>query len=161
MRHLRSHEQRRHASDLLKVVLELEPSDWHSFSAENMWAEDLDGGRFRLRNSPFAAYGYSLNDVVLGEMREDRIVVTRVLFHSGHSTYRAILAPTASIRSPIFQEHWAPLAEIGCTFEQSEDHLLAIDVPPGADIHRTYRFLEKGEKDGVWDFEEAHCGHSV
>ena len=38
--------------------------------------------------------------------------------------------------------------------------LLAVDVPPDTDINVVYTLLDKGEKDGIWSFEEGHCGHS-
>jgi hypothetical protein len=36
--------------------------------------------------------------------------------------------------------------------------LIAIDVPPHADVHAVYGALELGEKDRRWEFEEAIVG---
>jgi len=54
---------------------------------------------------------------------------------------------------------WPELESLGCTYEGSvagSRPLYAIDVPPGCDIKAVYRILELREKDGTWEFEEAH-----
>ena len=65
------------------------------------------------------------------------------------------------IHNPIFQRYWRPLRAMGCAFENANDYWIAVDVPSKTDIHRAYALLEKGERDGVWTFEEAHCGHAI
>jgi len=151
------------ARPLVKVVIQLEPDEdaWHSYGAESMWAEDLGQGRYRLRNIPFAAYGFSNEDVVRAESAEDRLKVTGVAIRGGHSTYRAILGSGIDPKNSKFEQYWEPLQRLGCSYESSEDRILAIDVPPKADIYEVYHLLERGEKEGVWDFEEAHCGHPL
>jgi Domain of unknown function (DUF4265) len=146
---------------LEKIIFDIEPADWHSYTSESAWGEDLGGGKFRLRNIPFAAYGYSLDDVVLAEFREGRSHVTSVCLRGGHSTYRAILFKGITLDDPRFVEGWKPLERLGCSFESSDGRILAIDVPPSADIFEVYSLFEKGENSSIWDFEEAHCGHSL
>jgi len=53
------------------------------------------------------------------------------------------------------------MERLGCTYENANSRLLSIDVPPSVDIYKAYSLLELGEKEGVWDFEEAHCGHPL
>lgn len=151
------------ARPLVKVVVQLEPDEnsWHSYGAESMWAEDLGQGRYRLRNVPFAAYGLSNEDVVRAEPDEDRLQITGVAIRGGHSTYRVILQSGTDLKSSEFKHHWEPLQRLGCSYESSEDRILAIDVPPRADIYEVFRLLEQGEEAEVWDFEEAHCGHPL
>jgi hypothetical protein len=60
-----------------------------------------------------------------------------------------------------FQRAWRPLQNLGCTYEVGDRRLFAVDVPQDADIHHVYALLETGEADGIWDFEEGHCGHPV
>lgn len=36
---------------------------------------------------------------------------------------------------------------------------MSVDVPPPADMYAVYKALEEGESAGLWEFEEAHCGH--
>lgn len=148
---------------LVKLAVELDQNgnSWHSYGAESMWAEDLGQGRYRLRNVPFATYGLSNEDVVRAELRAGQLMVTGVVIRGGHSTYRLILKSGTDAKSPRFEEHWKQLERLGCTYESTEDRILAIDVPPTADIYEVYRRLEQGEKAEVWDFEEGHCGHPL
>jgi hypothetical protein len=147
--------------NLVKVVFDLEPSDWHSYAAETAWGEDCGGGKVRLQNVPFAVYGYSLDDIVFVEFRDGRSHVVGVCMRGGHSTYRLILSEGVALTGDKFERSWKPLEGLGCSFEVGHERLLAMDVPPEANIFEVYMFLEQGESSGVWNFEEAHCGHSL
>lgn len=143
------------APDLIRIVFELDAHAWHGSATERLWAEAVGGGRYRLRNSPFFASDVSVNDVVFGELRDGEVHYKGVSIRGGHSTYRIIVA--SSVENRGFLEYWAPLQALGCTYESGR--VLAVDVPSTVDIHAVYRLLEAGEKSGVWDFEEGHCGH--
>ena len=60
-----------------------------------------------------------------------------------------------------FARDWEPLEKLGCTYERANRRLVAIDVPPRSDVYAVYAVLEDGEKDGLWEFEEGHCGHAL
>lgn len=77
----------------------------------------------------------------------------------GHSTYRLFV--TDAERLELFLEQWHPLELLGCTLERATERLIGVDVPAEADIHQVYELLEAGQARGVWDFEEAHAGHSA
>ena len=153
------------ATQLVKVHFTLDPKDWHGTGGEFLWASPTGasvGDEFELENSPFLVKGVSYKDVVKaipsGDARtyEFHSVVRR----AGHSTYRLLVEPD----SPKFKEYWNLLEARGCTYESGpikmnigpRDHY-SVDVPPSADIHQVYRVLEKGERDGAWDFEEGHA----
>jgi hypothetical protein len=145
----------------VKILFELEPADWHNHGAETIWADALGEGCYRLLNSPFAAYGVSFGDIVRAEEVEGRLTYTSTHEASGHSTYRAILAPETRVGTSDFLEAWSSLQALGCTYESDGKSLLAIDVPAGVDVREAYNLLVKGEELGVWGFEEAHFGHKV
>ena len=142
---------------LVRVVFELDPSAWHGSATERLWAEPVGAARYRLRNTPFFAFGVSNEDVVFGEDRGGQIVFTGVSIRGGHSTYRLRLLGEG--RNDVFRKQWEPLARRGCSYE--EGPVLAVDVPPSADIHTVYELLEAGASAGIWDFEEGHCGHPL
>ena len=144
---------------LTKVTFELDVSDWHDHTNETLWAAFITDKTYALRNVPFFIYGVSFNDVVVGEPEDGQIVFRRVYRRGGHSTYRIFLVGEESERR--FEEAWEPLRKIGCTYERATDYLVAMDVPPHTDIYEAYADLEKGLSLGVWDFEEAHCGHQL
>ena len=146
------------AAGLQRVSTPLEPTAWHGHAVETFWAAPLGKGRFQLRNVPFYAKGLSYNDTVSAQHSEGRLVFTGLVARGGHSTYRVVLSDPPK---EMWRRFWSRLQELGCTYERGTEHLVAIDVPPEANIHSVYRILEEGEKAAVWDFEEGHCGHAV
>ncbi|MFP5246225.1 MAG: DUF4265 domain-containing protein [Thermoanaerobaculia bacterium] len=145
----------------VKVAINLPPSDWHPHALETMWAEPLGDDRYRLQNVPFYAYGLSFDDVVNARQIGGQLFVQDVIERGGHSTYRIFLSQGVAPDKLRFRESWRQLEEIGVTYEQANDRLLAVDVPASTDIYRAYELLQRGEEAGVWDFEEAHCGHPL
>ncbi|MCU1279528.1 MAG: hypothetical protein JWM53_3074 [bacterium] len=139
---------------LVRIVFRLEPNAWHGSVTERLWAQPVGTRRYRLRNSPFFAFGVSAEDVVFADEREGELWFAGVSLHGGHSTYRIKVTGAAHDR---FEQYWRPLQQLGCSYE--EGVVLAVDVPPKTDIHAAYAALEAGELAGVWDFEEGHCGH--
>ena len=143
---------------LVKLVFPLEPGAWHGNARERLWAEPLGKDRYRIRNSPFYAFGMSNEDIVLGTEAEGEILFRSVVLRSGHSTYRLRLR-TRDLSTREFVQAWTPLQALGCSYE--EGPVLAVDVPPSADIYVVYDFLNAGEAANVWEFEEGHCGHPL
>jgi hypothetical protein len=145
------------STDLVRLVFVLKPDAWHGNATERLWAEPLGNHRYRLRNSPFYAYGVSFEDIVVGKELEGDIYFESVVIYGGHSTYRLKLEGSR-IEQP-FVQAWEPLASLGCSYE--EGPVLSVDIPSSTDIHAAYELLQAGAAAGVWDFEEGHCGHPV
>jgi hypothetical protein len=143
---------------LVRIVFELDSSAWHGNATERLWAEPIGVGRFRIRNSPFFAFGVSNEDIVFGDDRDGQIYFAGVSIRGGHSTYRLKL-PARDRQRPAFEEAWKPLAALGCSYE--EGPVLAIDVPVSTDIYAVYELLKAGAAASAWDFDEGHCGHPL
>jgi hypothetical protein len=152
-------DHRRWQGSLVKVLFQLEPGAWHGSATETLWAERVDPRRFRLRNVPFFVFGVSVEDVVFARAAEGIFEFEGISIRSGHSTYRIITKETGSAES--FGQKWQVLEQLGCTYEQGPGCLKAVDVPPRANIYKVYELLEQGEREGVWEFEEGHCGHPL
>ena len=146
------------SANLVRMVFPLDPGAWHGNATERVWVEPLGKDRFRLRNSPFYAFGVSNEDVVLGTKTEGQIQFGSVVLYGGHSTYRLRLQ-NRDLTAQSFVKAWDPLQALGCSYE--EGPVLAVDVPPSVDIYAVYDLLQAGEAAGVWDFEEGHCGHPL
>jgi hypothetical protein len=142
-----------------RVIFSLERGAGHGYATETLWAERIGEDRFRLRNVPFFAVGVSAEDVVVARKKAGYFVFDRVSIRGGHLTYRITCSETAS-RDAIGRA-WEPLEALGCTYEQGQGRLRAIDVPSYADIEKVLGLLEQGERQGIWEFEEGHCGHTV
>ena len=141
---------------LRKLFFRLEEGAWHGSATESLWAEPVQGGRYRLRNSPFYAFGVSAEDVVFAQEEEGLLFFTGVSLRGGHSTYR--IMKVQGLRPEDFERYWEPLRQAGCSYEAGPGRLLAVDVPSKADLQHVYTLLEQGEQAGVWHFEEGHHG---
>ncbi|WP_420831742.1 DUF4265 domain-containing protein [Bathymodiolus japonicus methanotrophic gill symbiont] len=96
------------------------------------------------------------------EIQNDDLLFESTSIAAGHSTYRILLEKNISDKD--FLKFWNPLEKQGCSYESADMDkisLYAIDVPPKSDIYLVYELLEKGEREGIWGFEEGHCGHSL
>jgi uncharacterized protein DUF4265 len=152
---------------LVKISFECDPEGLSRGSPERLWAKpvssDSKATYFELQNSPFYAKGVSYLDIV--DAKESAPGAgdwkySRTHLPSGHSTYRILIDKGRSD----FAEWWSKLEAKGCTYEYSDEgssRLYAVDVPPTANIQDVYRILEDAEKQGVWTFQEGHCGHDV
>jgi hypothetical protein len=58
-----------------------------------------------------------------------------------------------------YGEALAPPKRLGCGIEGADERWAAVDVPATADVHAVRAALERGEKEGRWQFEEANFGH--
>lgn len=143
---------------LVKITVILNPADNQGVGTESLWAEALGNDRYRIRNSPFFVYGLSNEDIVVGKLKDGVVKFHSILLRGNHSTYRLKL-PGSSINDAKFLKYWEPLQKIGCSFE--EGPLVSVDVPPQANIYTVYDLLKVGESDGIWEFEEGHCGHRL
>jgi hypothetical protein len=143
---------------LVKVTFDLPEKD-RRIASESLWAEPVGGNSYRLRNVPFYVYGYSEQDIVNAEENESRLTVTGIVERGGHSTYRIFLPGQTTEEQ--FNKEWVSLGELGCTYERATKRLIAIDVPPHANVYAVYDVLQNGERDRLWEFEEGHCGHPL
>ena len=142
-----------------KMDVKLDPSAWHGQGWEGLWVEHVAGDVYRVDNIPFYAYGMSSEDEVVARRSEGHLIFEKVSRHRGHSTYR-LIAKSKNGAKPNLAEIEAGIKSFGCSFEGMDGRLYAIDVPPGADIHGLYRWLEGGVSRDDWDFEEGHYGTS-
>ena len=149
-------------SGRVKIHFELSAEDRASgVDAENLWAEELGSGKFKIDNIPFYAYGIALGDIVLAGQVDGRLTFKEVIAHSGHSTYRILVKDDSGFESDPFKGLSQRLQELGCEYEVAKRRWIAIDVPPATDVFTVYKLLESGEEQDLWTFEEGHCGHRV
>lgn len=144
---------------MVKIKIPLPADTTFGGESESVWAEEVEPGLFRIKNVPFFAKGLSFDDLVLAEEQNGELTFKDVARHSGHSTYR-IFASQGRHR-PEVVALLERLGEMHCTYEPATGKLVGIDVQPEADIYQVYATLEEAEKNGVADFDEGHCGHTL
>ena len=142
-----------------KVVFDLGTNAWHGFKTESVWATRLHDEVYRIENTPFFAKGVSFQDSVMTKLDGNQRFFADLVSSSGRSTYRILMLENEH-NSAVFGDYWKPLERLGCSYEQGVFgyQLFAVDVPPSTNIEAVYSFLEHGERDGTWTFEEGHCG---
>ena len=142
----------------VKVQFRVDPSDQRGVETESLWAEGAGDGRFRILNSPFFLFGVSADDVVEAKEVGGVLMFQGVISRGGHSTYRLFLQGGRTINGADFLGGWEPISLLGATFENANNHFVAVDIPPGRDVAAIYKLLDKGEQDGIWAFEEVYYG---
>jgi len=144
------------SANKIKVQFSVDPNDQRGVKTESLWAERVGPGRFRILNSPFFLFGISADDVVEAKEVDGDLRFQRVVSRGGHSTYRIFLQHDRTIKDADFTTYWEPISGLGATFENADDHFVAVDIPPGKEVAAIYELLDKGEQDGIWAFEEVH-----
>jgi hypothetical protein len=77
-----------------------------------------------------------------------------VLFYDNPSAPRALAERVSELRNRF--------RELGCSSEQSHiPGLISVDIPPEVDITEPKLILDAGEKEQLWEYEEANLVHAV
>lgn len=153
---LKNSRKRGPTAGLVEVTFYLKDQDM-PYLTETVWAEALGGNRYRLRNVPYLVRGFSEQDVVTAIEVDGQLKVIGEATSSGHSAYRIYLRKDDA--GADFSSAWLPLKTLGCSYERATNRLIAVDVPPNADIFAVHRVLQEGEESGKWTFEEGNNGH--
>jgi Domain of unknown function (DUF4265) len=135
-------------SDMTKVLISSSDGD------ETLWATPVGAGQYRLENIPFQNYGYAFGDVVQTVPQTEGFpIVTAAAVRSQHSAFRVFVAET--VESIDALDEWKALHQLRCTYERATKRLFAIDVPAGVNMNDVERFLQEGETNKNWDYEEV------
>jgi hypothetical protein len=130
----------------------------HSGDAEVLWARRVTDRTAELDNIPLLVFGVSMGDVVKVGPGDGWLRYEDVEARGGHSTYRVMLEDPDDAE---IQARFREIVTRGCAYEQLTPRFLAVDVPPEVEVFTVYDLLERGLDDGLWTFEEGHCGHPV
>lgn len=118
---------------------------------ETLWAYEVEPGLYSIDNLPFFVRGVSWGDVVSAESVDNELHFKKVVRPSDHSVLRVIVYDSQKVNDM----HEA-LHRMNLGTEQSHlPSLLAVDVPPTVELDKIIAFLEEGEADGRWTYEEA------
>lgn len=122
---------------------------------ESMWAKEIEGDLYAIRNLPFFAFGLNFGDVVrapeIAGIREVRTVVRA----SGHRTLRIVFGDHVTQAEQ--RRYLDTLARLGGTHERATKLLVAVDVPPGADFDAMLVTLDRCEAEGELSYETCEA----
>ncbi|MFI1188736.1 DUF4265 domain-containing protein [Streptomyces californicus] len=146
--------------DRVRVEFQLEQDDgWPPVASERLWAVSVDTDLVRIDNVPWFVSDLALNDLV--ETRTDsrgQLVSTGKISWSGNCTVRII--PYVADEFPGgTQGIIGRFTALGVQAEGNEQFgLIALNVPPSANISGVKRLLARGFEADWWDYEESCVG---
>lgn len=142
----------------IQFALEADADGWPPAGSEGLWAIPLGDNRFRIDNTPWFVPGIAAGDVVRAEERDSQWWFTERLESSGNCTVRVIPfrhGPLQGDRGTVLDM----FASLGVTGEGVDRWgIVALDIPPHADLAAAQALLRKGFDEGWWDYEEGCVG---
>ncbi|MET7778798.1 MULTISPECIES: DUF4265 domain-containing protein [Streptomyces] len=141
----------------VKVHFRLEIEDnWPPASVESLWAVDQGDGTMRLDNIPWFVRGIACGDVVAVEPDEEDVPwAGEVVRRSENCTIRLIVlreGGTGAARQSVINA----FRELGVDGEGIEQfRMVALDVPPTADLAKVQGLLNQGVAKEWWHMEEG------
>ena len=122
---------------------------------ESMWAREIEGDLFAIKNLPFFAFGLNFDDVIRAPMEGELREVRAVIRPSGNRTLRVVFHAYVTADAQV--SHLDALKELGGSFERATNRMVAIDVPPGAAYEAMIALLTKLEMDDQLVFETCEA----
>ena len=145
-------------NSLVKVRFKLDQDEdgWPPVTSEGLWAEPLGEEKYRINNTPWFVRNLAADDVVIAVPAADGVLwATGRVQWSGRFTLRVIPAREGPLGGDLraVVDAFKPF---GVSGEGARQYgIVALDVPPDADLSSIKRLLRAGEADSRWDYEEG------
>ncbi len=144
---------------LVHVVFELEVDDegWPPVSGERVWAEPLGSDSYRIENTPWFVRNIAADDIVRAVPSNDTSwpVYVKKIRWGGNYAIRIIPFRTGRLAGSL-QAVLELCAAHGAYGEGAGTYpIVALTIPPEADITRLRALLKQGQAEGWWDYEEG------
>lgn len=139
-----------------KKVLFVQSMGEDEYEIESLWCTQ-DGDNYVIDNIPFVAKNISSGDVIKVEYveEENAYYFEEIVEPSGNSTIRVLVDDVELITS--IRES---LSSLGCESEAFLSRkLIAVNVPKDIDYRPIRTFLDKGEQDNKWEYQESCLAH--
>ncbi|MER5875056.1 DUF4265 domain-containing protein [Streptomyces sp. NPDC001910] len=141
----------------VKVHFRLEvEGDWPPASVESLWAVDQGDGVVRLDSIPWFVRGVACGDVMATETDDEGVHwAGEMVRRSENCTVRLIVFRDGGSRDAR-QSVLDAFQELGVDGEGIERFgMVALDVPPAADLAKVRHLLDRGVAEEWWDVEEG------
>ncbi|MDX3076727.1 DUF4265 domain-containing protein [Streptomyces sp. MI02-7b] len=130
--------------------------DWPPAGVESLWAIDRGNGKVELVNTPFFIRGVAIGDVVETSLDDEGVRwAGRVVQPSDNCTIRLIVfrdSGSAAARQSVLNA----FHKLGAGGEGIEQfRMVALDIPPEANLAKIKRLLQHGVDQEWWDMEEG------
>ncbi|MFI8280045.1 DUF4265 domain-containing protein [Streptomyces sp. NPDC085929] len=136
--------------------MDIDEDGWPPASVESLWAVDLGDSTVRLDNTPWFVRGVASGDIINVEFDGDGVLwAGETVRPSQNCTIRLIVLKddgSAAARQSVLEV----FHRLGTTGEGIEQfRMVALDLPPEADLPRIRTLLEHGEAKEWWHWEEG------
>lgn len=136
--------------------MDIAEDGWPPASVESLWAVDLGDGTVRLDNTPWFVRGVASDDIIRVEVDDEGVRwAGETVRASENCTIRLIVLKdggSAAARQSVLKIFHG----LGTTGEGIEQYrMVALDVPPEADLPQIRKLLGHGEAKGWWHWEEG------
>lgn len=140
----------------VRFQLDQDEDGWPPVGSEGVWAEPLGDDQYRIRNTPWFVLNLAYEDVVAALADGDGVLwAMGERIWSGRMTVRVIpfrAGPLGGDRQAVLDA----FEPFGVTGEGTEEWgIVALDIPPDADLAAVKRELREGQADGRWDYDEG------
>lgn len=137
--------------------LDRDADGWPPVTSEGVWATECGADEYELANAPWFVRGVAFGDRVRAESDDDGVLwVEQRLAWSGRYTVRVIpLGDEPSTQQ--VQTIVDAFSRLGAECEGAlpSFKLVALDIPPTAQLTEIKSLLREGEEDGRWGYEEG------
>jgi hypothetical protein len=136
--------------------MDIDEDGWPPASVESLWALDLGDGTVRLDNTPWFVRGVASGDIIRVQPDDEGVLwAGETVQPSQNCTIRLIVLKddgSAAARQSVLEV----FHRLGTTGEGIEQfRMVALDVPPQADLPKIRELLEHGETKDWWHWEEG------
>lgn len=136
--------------------MDVDDDGWPPASVESLWAIDLRDGTVRLDNTPWFVRGVASDDIIRVDIDDEGLRwAGETVQASDNCTIRLIVLKdggSAAARHSVLEV----FHKLGTTGEGIEQYrMVALDIPPTADLPRIRKLLEHGAAKEWWHWEEG------
>jgi hypothetical protein len=143
----------------LRYRLTPDPDGWPPVASEDLWAVLVSPDVARVDSIPWFVQNVALGDLIRVSGDQDGLLKPlEKLRWSGNCTIRVVslLETDANTQLRGVMEELAEFGVSGEVLQQYE--MVALNVPASADVSRVKAFLDRGETDGIWSYDEGCIG---
>jgi len=111
-----------------------------------------------LDNIPFFVENIALGDLIeVSDDNDGRLWFSRIIEDGGHSTLWAFVEDLQTMETLRSTLHGLGLRSEA----DAKRGMVALDLPPDVDYASVAQYLDKGEKQGRWEYAEGAVRHSA
>lgn len=136
--------------------MEIGEDGWPPARVESLWAVVLGDGTVRLDSTPWFVRGVASDDIIRVEIDDEGVRWAEETVKASENCTIRLIVPKDSGSAAALQSALDIFHRLGAIGEGIEQfRMVALDVPPDADLRQIQKLLEHGEAKGQWHWEEG------